>query len=251
MTSFFIAPIDIDNLRLYNIYTILGIWENMRKLEDKNTGLVWILPEVESVITPEPPLFPEDKAMLDEFTKELNQYQSAAITRFVTGNCANLGDFLVWVDMDNRRPCYCFEDGKLVAAAVIDPNNALDHMNELVSYIKFCEHSNFSQNGIAGYISYKKAKEILKKATSTSNTNIDYLVVVPPAQNKGVGTRAVSSITHNMDFFAPNKKIETVHTQIHKANTPSQVVFHKNNFYQYALKDQQLYDPLDDYVKSL
>ena len=101
MTSFFIAPIDIDNLRLYNIYAILGIWENMRKLEDKNTGLVWILPEVESVIAPETPLFPEDKAMLDEFTKELNQYQSAAITRFVTGNCANLGDFLVWVDMDN------------------------------------------------------------------------------------------------------------------------------------------------------
>ena len=65
--------------------------------------------------------------------------------------------------------------------------NALDHMNELVSYIKYCEHNNFAKDGLAGYISYKKAKDILRKATTSNNTNIDYLVVVPPAQNKGVG----------------------------------------------------------------
>lgn len=223
----------------------------MRKLEDKSTGLVWVLPEIESAIEPDRLLFPEDKAMLDEFTKELNQYQSATITRFVTGDCAKLGDFMIWVNMGNRRPCYCLEDGKLVAAAIIEPNNALDHMNELVSYIKYCEHNNFAKDGLAGYISYKKAKDMLRKATTSNNTNIDYLVVVPPAQNKGVGTRAVRSITHNMDFFAPDKAVHTIHTQIHKANKPSQAVFKRDSFAQYSLTDPQLYDPLDDFVKSL
>ena len=223
----------------------------MRKLEDKDTGLVWVLPEIESVVEEDHRLFPEDKIILDEFTKELNQYQSNTITRFVTGNCANLGDFMIWVNMGARRPCYCLEDGKLVAAVVIEPNNALDHMNELVSYIKYCERNSFSRDGLSGYISYKKAKQILNNATSTNNTNIDYLVVVPPAQNKGIGTRAVKSISQNMDFFAPDKTIQTIHTQIHTANKPSQTVFRRNSFSKYSLTDSQFYDPLEDYVKSL
>lgn len=223
----------------------------MRKLEDKDTGLTWILPEIESVIEQDRILYAEDKAMLEEFTKELNQYQSTEIRRFVTGTCENLGDFFSWVNINNCRPCYCFDDGKLVGAAIIEPNNALDHVNELVSYIKYCENCHFAKNGLSGYIPYAKAKHILKKATTNNNTSIDYLVVIPPAQNRGVGTRAVKSITHNMEFFAPDKKVRTVNTQIHKANKPSQAVFRRDSFSKYALTDHQIYSPLDDYVKSL
>ncbi len=224
----------------------------MRQLEDKETGLIWVIPEVDTIMEQGTPLFQKDRTILEEFTKELNEYSSPAISKFVTADYAKLGTFIEWAVMGKKEPCYCFEDGKLVATALINPNNALGHRNELLTYIKYCESTISSHsNGLPGYISYKKAKQLLKSISDDNNASIDYLVVIPPAQNKGIGTRAVHSITHNMDFFAPNKTVTTIDTQIHKANKPSQAIFTRADFGKYALLDTELYTPLEDYVKSI
>ena len=232
----------------------------MRKLDDKETGLLWLIPEeidksgfsINNRAWDNPIYIPEDKKMIKEFVKELNQYHSDSITRFVTGNCENLGDFILWSAFDERYPCFCFDSGKLVATAVISPNNTLSKKTQIRSYIEYCKkHSCFTLNDLTEYLSYKQAQQILKKATPRNNTDIDYLVVVPPAQNRGIGTRAVQSITHNMDFFAPDTKVFTIYTQIHKDNKPSRAIFKKESYKIYTSPELQSFFPLDDFVRTL
>jgi RimJ/RimL family protein N-acetyltransferase len=231
---------------------------NMRKLDDKETGLLWLIPDKKGEMFCSGDFVVDfmsnidDTRMLEEFRKELNQYHSESITRFVTGNCENLGDSVLWSAFDERYPCFCFDSGKLVATAIISPNNSLSKKTQIRSYIEYCKkHSCFTLNDLTEYLSYKQAQQILKKATPRNNTDIDYLVVVPPAQNKGVGTRAVRSITHNMDFFAAESPVSTIYTQIHKDNKPSQAIFRKENFKIYTMPELQPNCSLDDFVRAL
>ena len=226
----------------------------MRELKDKNTGLVWLIPENESPLRADQIYIPEDGKAVEEFTRELNQYSSDAITRFVTGDCAQLGDFIQWVLMDKRKSCYCFEDGKLVGASVLTPNTNVDRLFEIQAYVDYCEaNPTMFNDGIIGYISYKKAKQILESTTKSNNTYIDYLVVVPTAQHKGVGTRAIHSIKHNPEFFAPEQQTKTMSVQIHDENTASQAVFRRNNFGKYSFSTDKYnsYTPLNDYITTL
>ena len=143
----------------------------------------------------------------------------------------------------------------MVATAVLCPNNSLSVIPEIKAYIEYCKnHNHFLHNNFSEYLSYKQAQRILRNTTQTNNTEINYLVVVPPAQNKGVGTRAVRSITHNMDFFAPENPIATIYTQIHKDNIPSQVIFRKENYKTFTAPEIQsscVMGDLGDFVRSL
>lgn len=226
----------------------------MRELKDKATGLTWYIPEIASSLTQDYTYIPEDKISIAEFTKELNQYTSEDIHQFVTGNCAELGSFIQWVLMNNKKSCYCFDNGKLVAASVITPSTNIDRLYELKTYVNYCESNLTSfKEGISGFISYKKAKAIIENASKSNNTSIDYLVVVPPAQNNGVGSRAVRSIKNNQEFFAPYQNIKTISTQIHDDNAKSLKIFKKNLFdkYSFSQEDFYTYNPLQSYITTL
>lgn len=235
----------------------------MKELEDKATGLTWYVPEFKTIIEKNKldediiyfdknSFIDEDTKALEEFRKELNQEHSEAITQYVTGNCQNLGDFILWSSFDGRYPAFCFENGKLVATAVISPNGPLNKIHELHQYIDFCQsHPDICQKGLKGYISYNQAQKILQKSTTKSNTDIDYLVVVPNHQGQGVGTRAIYSITHNLQFFSPNGPTSTIYTLIHKQNTPSLKAFERNNFKKYIIDRHPHLTKIDDFIKSI
>lgn len=223
----------------------------MRKLEDKNTGLTWLIPEVTEILYDNPVYTAEDMSLLEDFRRELNECNSKNISRFVTGNCNGLGDFMQWAIMGKKSPCYGFEDGRLVATAVISPNNRFGKSQQLWDYVRKCESDPEAfGSGMAGFLSYRKAKQILQNRSDTNNSDIDYLVVVPKAQGRGIGTRAVSSITHNPDFFAPENPTATISSQIHMQNTASKIVFARNGFEQYSLDTDLDYNPFEEYVKT-
>lgn len=224
----------------------------MRKLDDKATGLTWLIPEVTEMLYDNPVYTAEDMALLEDFRRELNECKSKNISKFVTGNCNGLGDFMQWAIMGKKSPCYGFEDGRLVATAVFSPNNRFSKSQQLWDYVRQCESNRDAfGNGMAGYLSYKKAKSILQNRTDTNNADFDYLVVVPKAQGRGVGTRAVSSIIHNLDFFAPESEIETVTSQIHMKNTASKIVFARNGFEQYGPETDIDYNPFEEHIKTI
>ena len=224
----------------------------MKKLEDKKTGLVWYIPEVEEYTQHNPIYTPEDERSILDFSKELNEHTSEEIIKYVTGDCAPLGNFIHWAAIGKKTPCYCFDDGKLVATALISPNNTVSQKLALFHYIRYCEaNPTYFKDGIVGHISYKHAKQTLEQATATNNTSVDYLVVIPTSQGRGIGTRAIASIKNNTSFFAPENEVKTIETQIHKSNLPSQKAFKRNGFGIYTLDDFQTYTPLEDYLSVL
>ena len=224
----------------------------MKKLEDKKTGLVWYIPEVEEYTQHNPIYTPEDERSILDFSKELNEHTSKEIIKYVTGDCAPLGNFIHWAAIGKKTPCYCFDDGKLVATALISPNNTVSQKLALFHYIRYCEaNPTYFKDGIVGHISYKHAKQTLEQATATNNTSVDYLVVIPTSQGRGIGTRAIASIKNNTSFFALENEVKTIETQIHKSNLPSQKAFKRNGFGIYTLDDFQTYTPLEDYLSVL
>lgn len=224
----------------------------MRKLEDKTTGLTWLIPEVAEMVYDNPVYTAEDASLLEDFRRELNECKSKNISKFVTGNCNGLGDFMQWAIMGKKSPCYGFEDGKLVTTAVFSPNNKLSKIQQLRDYIAHCESNpHVFGCGMDGYLSYRKAKSIMQNRNDSNNADIDYLVVVPNAQGHGVGTRAVYSITHNLGFFAPENPIETITSQIHMKNTASKIVFARNGFEQYGLETDIDYNPFEEHIKTI
>ncbi len=223
----------------------------MRKLEDKATGLTWLIPEVTEMLYDNPVYTAEDTSLLEDFRRELNECKSKNISKFVTGNCNGLGDFMQWAIMGKKSPCYGFEDGRLVATAVFSPNNRFSKSQQLWEYVRKCESNPEAfGSGMAGFMSYRKAKQILQNRSDSNNADIDYLVVVPKAQGRGIGTRAVSSITHNLDFFAPESPIETITSQIHMKNTASKIIFARNGFEQYSLDTDLAYNPFEEHIKA-
>ena len=223
----------------------------MRRLDDKDTGLTWLIPEVTEMLYDNPVYTAEDMSLLEDFRRELNECKSKNISKFVTGNCNGLGDFMQWAIMGKKSPCYGFEDGRLVATAVFSPNNRFGKAQQLRDYITHCESNpHVFGTGMDGYLSYRKAKSIMQNRSDSNNADIDYLVVVPKAQGRGIGTRAVSSITHNLDFFAPESPIETITSQIHMRNTASKIVFARNGFEQYSLDVDHDYNPFEEHIKA-
>lgn len=225
----------------------------MKELIDKKTGLVWLSPEIEGYNCANNPIFTnEDASLINDLTKELNEYYSKQIETYITGGCAPLGNFMLWATFDKRQLYYCFEDGKLVGTSVLTPNNKLSKKQALEEYIKYCKtSSNTFKQGINGYISVIKAQRALTKAKCNNNTDIDYLAVVPPAQGKGVGTRAVSSIVNNPKFFAPEAKVESLLTKIHTRNIASQKIFKRNGFEKCPKENNESYLSLEDYITTL
>lgn len=224
----------------------------MKQLKDELTGLVWYIPEVEEYTQSNPIYKQADEQPIREFSKELNTHSSEEIIKYVTGDCAPLGSFIEWATIGKKTPCYCFDDGKLVGTTLLTPNNSINEKLALFNYIRYCEaNPSYFKDGILGYISYKEAKKTLQQATTTNNTAIDYFVVVPSSQGRGIGTRAIASILNNPEFFAPENEIATIETQIHKENIPSQKIFRRNGFGKYTLEDFQVYTPLEDYLKIL
>lgn len=223
----------------------------MKEFKDKKTGLTWLIPKVTHSRMGTPEFSIEDGKIIKEFTQELNQYNSKAIEKYVTGGSVQLGSFMFFAAFGYRDLCYCFEDGKLVATAIITPNTDINNKDKIEAYIKYCKENTMFLEGLTGYIPVKKVQRAISKATDTSNIDINYLVVVPTHQSRGIGTRAVSSIINNPQFFAPKSKVGTLLTQIHTRNAASQKVFIRNGFEKCTFGEYESVLSLDDYINVL
>lgn len=209
----------------------------MREFLDKNTGITWVTPEVSKIEFNTPMFIQSDQRVLDEFTNELNENDcdDAGISEFVTGGDIRLGSFISWALDKFSRPFYAFDDGRLVGTAVINGHSDLDTI-ALEHFIDYLEANKRSlPDGMAGYLSHKRANKILASADDENNTDINYIIVIPKAQGRGVGTRMLASIKANPQFFSHNPFTQTTSAIVHKNNVPSQTIFRRNDFANYTL----------------
>lgn len=225
----------------------------MREFVDKERGLTWVVPEVESRGAWGQSIFKEeDKRVLRGFSSELNECKSSSIDRYVTGGDVGLGNFILWAIMGKEMPYYVFDDGKLVATVILDSSTEIYEKDGLEDYIKYRKTKNKEiVYDTKGYLSLAKAQKLFKQSTNDNNMRLGYLVVVPIAQGKGVGTRVVSSIMHNPQFFARDAKPLSIDTMVHADNIPSQIVFKRNGFKDYTLKLAKDFSSFHDYINEI
>ncbi len=222
----------------------------MREYLDKATGITWVTPEVSKIEFNAPWFIDADKKAVDDFTKELNSNDCGdpAISEFVTAGEVSIGSFVLWALDKGSRPFYAFDNGKLVGTAVINGYSDLDTI-ALEKYIDYCQSRNHEfPHGLPGFLPLKKAEEILSLSSDENNTDLNYLIVIPKAQGRGVGTRMLCSIKNNPQFFSQNPLTKTTSAIVHKNNIASQTIFKRNDFHDYTLDLKNGKTNFHDYV---
>lgn len=209
----------------------------MREFFDKDTGITWVTPVLSKIELCTPRFIDSDQKEIDEFTKELNSdnCKSPEIDNFITGGMVPLGSFFEWALDKYSRPFYAFDDGKLVGSAIINGREYLDTvaMEHYMDYVE--KNKNKYPNGMDGFLPLDKARRIFNISTIDNNTDINYLVVIPKAQGRGVGTRMLSSIKNNPSFFSHSLYTQTTSAIVHKNNIASKTIFYRNGFKEYTL----------------
>lgn len=171
----------------------------------------------------------------DKVVEELDSWHSDNIKEYVSGE-TNLGyTFRGICDYEGDVDQYFgFSDNKLVSAILLRKNNEDVVFSELLKHIE----NNEKKKNLA-FKSDPLSSEVAERVIRDRKFDeIYYLVVNPNEQNKGYGTRVVSSIKNNQGIFLPNKEVEnlnkiyTLGTKIHYKNTPSMSVFYNNGFRQ-------------------
>ena len=197
----------------------------MRILNDKETGLlICSFENVDGIAG-------VDAKFFDEFTQELNSWRSSGIKNFLLKNTEDpLGFF--YNNCAEKSPFknvfYAFEDGKLVGSALVSSNLRLTGKDEILSHIDFCEQRGISE--LEGYLTLKQAKQLIIN-DGFNSTYIELLAVKPNQTGNGIGSRFISCIKNNIDFFdrLPTTTHNTLATTIHECNDRSLSAFTVHN----------------------
>ena len=80
------------------------------------------------------------------------------------------------------------------------------------------------------YLETIKAISALDNAKDTNNSRINFIVVSPECQGKGVATRMIRSITDNTPFFSGYTTNNVIDSQIHFSNKASRIAFERSGF---------------------
>ena len=224
----------------------------MRELIDKQSGLVFFIPQVEKIELGSQVYSENDDYLVTQFQKEINHAQSPEITKYILGDLfiGGLGEFVKEVsDLPHYNQCYVFESGRLVATLVYSDHRDLFCKVDMFEYLARGIDKSKKNSKIANgknYLSFKSIRRALNNNTEANNTIIEYFVVLPQYQNRGIGTRIISAINRNPQFFG--ECMNTFSTCIDAKNIPSQKVFNRNG---YGLIEKSPQYRLQEYVKVL
>ncbi len=224
----------------------------MRILNDKETNLLICSFEdvngIEGV----------DAKFFDEFTQELNSWRSSVIKKFLLkyteaplgfyyNGCAEKSPF--------RNVFYAFENGKLVGSALVKSNSKILERDEVLSHIDFFKSRGISE--LEGYLTLKQAQKLIDNDNYNS-TYIELLAVKPNQTGNGIGSRFISSIKSNIEFFdhAYTPTHNMLATTINECNDRSLKAFTKHNDFKPVVEPDihelntlhDFYSPFDDCI---
>ena len=176
----------------------------------------------------------------NQLNSELDSWKSDEINEFVTGG-TNLGYMTRGTTMfaTGTEQFYGFINNKLVSTVLLRENKLIDEdlQYQLLTHIQNNKRGFEFQNK-NGIISTDKAFQLLERPDFSE---VSYLIVKPAEQGKGYGTRIVTSIKNNLDFFMPNATLDAFGTTINFENIPSINVFNKNGFKQLNTENDEVF----------
>ena len=215
----------------------------MRILEDKETGLTWYTPDIVTDERGYNKYNAIDEKALNDIFLELNSWQSENINEYILGDdyCYELGDFLKDLGGNKFKHFFAYDHGDLVASILMRHSDKLIFHATLRSYI--IDHNEVGIRRKKGvFLPLDLAQKALDNDNGENNSIVEYFVVSPKHQGQGVGTRALWSVNHNLDFFT-NNNLNSISTTIHRSNEASKKVFTRNNYlkpYDYYTSYSQL-----------
>ena len=185
----------------------------------------------------------------NQVNDEINSWQSANIKEYITDYTRQpLGDFLRDETRDTRsaRQFFGFIDGKLASTVVVKSNWFLEGRRFIQEHIENNEQNKKFYS--TPNLSNVKAKLILnEEGIKKDNDTIMYVIVHPDKTRKGIGTRVISSVKNNIEFFAPHSKHNSLKAVIHSSNFDSRSVFEKNDFRKLNINHGPRYSYFHDY----
>ncbi len=198
----------------------------MKMFEDSVNELVWYTAQYIDTINGEKVFASEDIKQLNELRLELNSWQSEDIERYITRR-ALLGDFLSFCYTSCSY--FAYDSGDLAAVVMLE-NGSVIEMMDLQRYIEYCEK--YGINGVERCLSLNDAIDVLDNSTVHNSAYLDYIVAAPHMLGKGkrIGTRAISSINTNPEFFTGSPDIRYMSAGIHNCNTASKVAFQRSGW---------------------
>lgn len=159
---------------------------------------------------------------------QLNTWTDESIIKGLELENEPLGNSLKDTYLTFKKPelYFIFKQQELVATTLLTPESPLYDLGSLLNYVDHCNHLKI--NKVDNFMSLKKALEIIKNANSNS-CYINCLAVNPVHQHKGIGSQALSTLSKNIDFFAPPSTTSLI-ARIRKDNVASESPFKKNGF---------------------
>lgn len=163
---------------------------------------------------------------------EVNSWENDGIKNFLTAGVEKVGDMLHKSTKVNGNQFYGYVDDKLVVSAVVNSYELMTGNKDLTLYdhISNCDEGKDYSDGHP-LLSTNKAYKILDSGIYTpDHDELSYIVINPISQGKGIGTRVVSSIKNNLDFFAPNSSHFSLSARTHFKNEKCLRMLETNDF---------------------
>ena len=177
----------------------------------------------------------DDTRCIDEWVKEADCWLSSNIREYIYPY--NPASYIRTMSDNDDELYFGYEDGKLASIVSVTSNRYICQFVEFTEYIAECKDLGIDSK--PDYLNLYQAMRALINAKPDNNSSINFLMVNPHMQNRGIGTRAVKTILHNMDYFTTNEDNNTMQSLIHYKNIASQKVFRKNDFYPIYMASQE------------
>ena len=177
----------------------------------------------------------KDAKCVDEWVKEADCWLSNNIREYIYPY--NPANYIRTMAVSDDELYFGYEDGRLASIVSVESKRPIYQFVEFTEYIAECKSEHI--DGKPNYLNLYQAMRVLINAKSDNNSSINFLMVNPHMQNRGIGTRAVKTILDNMDYFTTNDENNAMQSLIHYKNVASQKVFRKNDFYPVYMVSQE------------
>ena len=221
----------------------------MNIFEDKINGIMWY--NAKKCLDGE--YMAEDLAICNEVVKEINTWMSPNIERFITDE--NLGSFMLEESWGSGYEDFFFGlvDGKLATSIVLAKEHGLP-TRDLINHMFSAAKRDIRDLEVEKMLSFDDTRQIIDDYNAgKKSVYLNFLVVNPYMQNRGIGTNSLRSLDSNIHYFVDNGDYSCMYATINENNVASRRVFNKNN-YLGLLKDDKgdiRRYPFDDYFKVM
>ena len=176
----------------------------------------------------------KDNPQYDNLISQLNTWSDDPnMKKFITEN--DLGeDMDFWFKLVNDTDLFFATNSQdeLVSCVLISHSRPLMKKDELLDYIANNHHIHKLPTLDIPEEKFLTEPEVVDLLLNSDNENIyiEYILVNPKFQGRGIATRFYKKIQENMEFFGGNKDINLIQLSINNENIASRKSIIKNGF---------------------